>query len=413
MSSPPLENQKDSGQRVQRVFTILGISSFIYLFDGLWGFGHDLKLFIVVVLCGLSVLVGAVLLNRFSFTAIIGLLLCSIVLGSILAECLIRFCLMEPTPPENDKGFQKLIASTWPREVEPIKNDKVFRILGVCDSFGVVGIEKNYHWILEKSLNEKGIPVEVVNFSACGYEPIEELTLVRRFASRYHPNLVLHGLYLGNDLRYVKVNADRVLITKKPFLRFSGRYLLRPWYHLVFRWARWQMKALPGIVVRFKERLAGVPVSNPLEEEFYQTEIRNLQACQKGAPERMNWDAVLELIHQIQDEAGNMGADYSMVLHPDQCQVDSVMFDYIMKRYGMDPADYDLDQPQRFLKEDCERRGIPCHDLTPMLRKEGMGGGLYYPLDIHLNETGNRLTAEGIEEFLLSQGLVPVQAGTP
>lgn len=395
-------------QRSDRFLLLFAIGGFLFILDGLLGLFHRPWLLLFSSLGITAILTGLFFLRQSHWIAISGLLLSSTAIGFALTEILLRMFFVEPALPEGPKGFERLITSTWPHPVHPTKQGIVYRILGVSDSFGVMGDEHNYHWILEEILKKRGIPAEMINFSACGYSPGEEIELVSRFAPPYQPNLFLHGLYLGNDLQSSIVNADRVFVFGVPLLRFTGPSLIRPWFHLSFRLLRWFARNVPNELMRLHERLSGLPNTTFSGAQFFEIELGNLMTCKRDAPFMMNWEKTLNQIHQMQDLAHSLGAEYVMVLLPDQCQVNPAMLDQVVKRFGLDPADYDLDLPQVYLKEDCKHRGIPCLDLTSAFREQSSTGVLYNWHDTHWNEAGNQLAAEQISTFLLSAGLAQI-----
>ena len=141
-----------------------------------------------------------------------------IAIGLYAAEAVFRFGLLVPSIPETDAHFRKLVRDGWPRPVDEAKEPGTIRILGLADSFGVSGEERNFHYLLEELLRERGHPVEIVNFSVPAYSIEHELELLRRFGARYEPDIVLHSFFVGNDfglgepasLRYRGIDVERV-----------------------------------------------------------------------------------------------------------------------------------------------------------------------------------------------------------
>lgn len=388
-------------------FSIVGVMGGVFLFDGLWGFGESYDLALISIVVGLALVSLAFRLGWGLLTASIGLVIGSSVLTSLVCELILVFGIVDSTVPRDQKGFERWIKASWPREVDPVKGENVYRILGLSDSFGMTGGLKNYHWILVDSLMRKQITAELVNFSVSGYQPIHEYQVLKHFAGTYQPDLVLHGIYAGNDFQ--DTGGERVFVHGLYLHRFTDSRALRPMRFLCFKWIRWQAKRTWDHWSNGSD-LSNEPGSELFTQaEFLKVEFTNLLTFALDAPRRMKWDDTLQIIQGIQEEAHRMGSRYVMVIHPDRCQVEPAFRNRLMEEYHLNPDNFDLELLQKYLLEDCNRLGIPCLDLLPAFRERGSGGGLYLPNDTHWNDEGNRLAAECIEKFLLSHGLIPLQ----
>jgi hypothetical protein len=57
--------------------------------------------------------------------------------------------------------------------------------------------------------------------------------------------------------------------------------------------------------------------------------------------------------------------------------------------------------------EFCQAQGLTCFDAEPVLTRHAEAGEqVYWPSDIHLNPTGNKILAEAVNGFLKAQGLI-------
>lgn len=394
--------------KVLFLFTIAGVIGGVFLLDGLFGIGDRYDLVLLSILLGLAVIGIGFWKGWHEFIGTIGLVLFSSALACVGCELILYNVIAESTVPEDWKSFERRIMPVWPKPVDKDKKEGVFRILGVSDSFGMHRGLNNYHWILMDSLESKKVPVELVNFSVSGYQPMDELQVVQRFAARYQPDLLLHGVYVGNDFQ--NTGGDRVYVCGLYLHRFTDNRAFRPKYFLFFKWIRWQVRLLKRAVYILYTSVADKPKRDFFtEDELMKTELAFLRSCTSDAPVRMKWDDTLAAIHGIQEEAAKMGARYVMVIHPDQCQVESIIRSRLIEEFHLNPETFDLELPQRYLMDDCRKAGVPCLDLLPAFREKGAGGGLYSRNDTHWNDEGNRLAAECIEEFLLSHGLIPLQ----
>ena len=87
-----------------------------------------------------------------------------------------------------------------------------------------------------------------------------------------------------------------------------------------------------------------------------------------------------------------------VVLIPDEMQVYPAPFLEQIRAHGLDPGDYDLDLPARKWSEIIRTAGLPVLDLLPVFRAHDQGPHLYMKLEGHLSVTGNRVTAEAIQD---------------
>ncbi len=403
-----LSNSKRSGpgfppiiQVVSALVCLIFALSFI---DGLWGFGQTLRLLVTLSVIGLGIILIAFYSGKDSMIGAVGVVLAASMVGCLIMECVLRLFIAVPTIPVDEKGFQKRIVSSCPHPVETQVKEGVYRILGLSDSFGLAGGENNYHFQVANLLSRSGVITETINLSVSGAHPKDEYWLLSRFGTRFKPKLILHGVFVGNDFYYPVGKIVEIGGLPIPSIDFP-RYL-RPQNFLLFRWIRAESKLIQEKVRLQVDRWKGLPTGGTSQKEFLRIESKYLLSCKKDAPQWMEWAKTLDYIHLIQNETTKMGAKYLMVIHPDQCQVDSLLRNHVKEWYRLNLEDFDLDLPQRYLKEDCEKRGIPCLDLLPSFREQGDKGGLYHFHDTHYNESGNRLAAQLIEEFLFSQELI-------
>ncbi len=80
---------------------------------------------------------------------------------------------------------------------------------------------------------------------------------------------------------------------------------------------------------------------------------------------------------------------------------------------GMVPRDDHFVQragPQRRILEFCERAGIDCLDLLPVLRRTERGGRTYQLRDTHWNARGNAVVATELEPVLARKLGLSVEA---
>jgi hypothetical protein len=247
---------------------------------------------------------------------------------------------------------------------------------------------------------------EVVNFSVGGYEFNEERLLFQRFGVRYQPNLVLQGVCVGNDFwgdpELLPVSYRGITLgLKQGWAAWAPHnFLIRQWGVNVFVWLRNQYH-------KRQEPALATPTGFMAHTEFLRIERTRLAICLRAIQtDSAFWGRAADLLDQTLAEVRKAGAQYSMVIHPEQFQVEPQIFAEVCRVYQLNPQDYDLDQPQKFLQSYCHARGLPCLDLLPIFRQKGAQGGLYLTNDTHYNPEGNRIAGEALFDFFMAHKLI-------
>lgn len=339
----------------------------------------------------------------------------ALLFGLVLAEAAFRLVLVERLNPNSDRQFTRAVTRAWPHHVSIERQGVDLRILGLADSFGQAGGERNYHFVLEEMLRQAGAAVDVVNFSVAGYEPVDELTLLKGYGPRYQADLVLQGFFVGNDFN---LPDQPLMISQGLEFRpeFTGLWSARPRNFWLLEWAprfvtvvgdRWQQQreaASPAGGATDSPAPASRPAAAPemaasgivSEDAYLRIERGRLDLMRADRESSPRWQETLAILDQIRAFAARMGSDYVLVIHPDQIQVEDELFLQIVDFYGLNADDYDRTAPQRFLLAYCAENEIRCIDLLPTFREHGASGGLYLARDTHYNMAGNQLAAEQI-----------------
>ncbi|MEW6366450.1 MAG: SGNH/GDSL hydrolase family protein [Acidobacteriota bacterium] len=315
-------------------------------------------------------------------------------------EVVMRLYLVEFRVPRDEAAFNSIVSASWPHPVAFAKPPNTFRILGLSDSFGRAGGDKNYHFLLEELLQADSRKVEVLNFSVGAYDLPEEVELFERFGPRYGPDVVLHGIFIGNDFwgnpreEPAAWRGIDMEYTKGPAGWLPHHFLLRQWLANT-------AVALRDARQRTAQQSSEVPAGTFAHSEFLRIERRRLTICQANiSPEDPVWTNASSLLDRLAEKARRIGARYIIVIHPDQFQVEPALLQELARAYQLNLRAYDLEQPQQFLLSYAAARQIPIIDLLPAFHQAGSGGGLYLTDDTHYSERGNQLAAEAISRFL-------------
>jgi hypothetical protein len=246
-----------------------------------------------------------------------------------------------------------------------------------------------------------------VNISAVDYGPFDELEILKRFGARYKPDLVLHGLYIGNDLGV----PDRNVMTylgigvRTP----QGYVAYRPRNFLSVQWLRSFFSVKIDTIRREMEANADPSGIRGILSEtgFLNVERKYLKTFSIDPSPDLRWVGTVKNLDDIRNEVSQMGALYILVIHPDQIQFDSDLRYTLEQRFSLSlDQGYDFKLPQQFLSKYCLSRDIHCLDLLPTfdtLEPED----LYKPNDIHYSQAGNKATALLILEYLRTEQIFP------
>ena len=322
-------------------------------------------------------------------------------MAAVLAELFFRHVLLDHKVPRSEAGFEYWVSSTWPRPITVERDPARLRILGLADSFGEAGEADNYLYQLEPLLGEAGPRVEAVNLSVGEYSLLDELELYRRFGARYAADLVLHGVFVGNDAHLpggALMEYGDISVRVEP-----DRGLDRP---LLPGWIAHRMLASANaraLADQDPERRGGLFS----RENFMRIQRRALEAFRADDATRARWERALEVIDTLRAEVSAQGAVYVMLIHPDRVQVETKRVGHLLRRHGLDPARYDFDLPQKLIRRYCREAGIACVDLLPAFREQGASGGLYGFRDTHYRPKGNALAARLAAEAIRERGLLP------
>ena len=279
----------------------------------------------------------------------------------------------------------------FPGPEYPVGNaHAAFRVLTVGDAFtSAEGVDTDQAWprVLEIDLNRDGAcrRTEVLNFAVTGYGPEQYTAVVEAFVPRYEPDLVLVEFFV-NEL-------DDVLASREAFhedIGFGrpdpdGLYArLRP-LHL----RRWlEVRLLDPV----REVLTGRPSPYGYFLGAFAPLERDRKALYVGAGTR-----VAECFGRIRAVCAAAGAPVWIVMAPAPVQVCEAR-DLACYPRGVDLSGdrYDLEQPQRLIRDPAAAAGFDFVDLRPPL--QSMPECPYHRRNLHWTVEGHRAVASFLAE---------------
>jgi len=222
-----------------------------------------------------------------------------------------------------------------------------------------------------------------------------ELEFVERFGLALHPDLLLLGIYVGNDLE----DHDDV----KPVngVPQSGR--LRS----AHTWLLNDLRSYAFLHDRLYEVASTWGLRKPLMADF-----DSIPSLVRGDPLAVDGvEHCLKTVGTACREAGREGVSSAVFIMPLRAQVYPERCRNLERWYGIKLSEENLRLPNKMLTEGLAKQGIPCLDLMDPFRRSG-NQDLYLDRDMHWTVSAHRLAAELIEAFIEQEGLLESSAAS-
>ena len=314
-------------------------------------------------------------------------------------------------------------------------NEKRIFLIGDSFMFGF-GVERRdtLSVLLEKRLQNGSSPVSwrVINAAAAGTGPMHYAYCVRSIAIPLRADIVIVGLFIGNDLENTVSPYLVFPYSLKNWLKFlfpnttlwiSGHKHHRaltapeqakpmtpdPWNNEeLYRWGKWEgisraemdrrRNALSPQARGWIEQGMAPPVG------FYHalTHPQILgDTATLGSP-GMRWGLQRseKLLAQMHRDCVRANAKLILLLIPASYQVNDEQWEFLRTvGFTINPADLVQTKPQEEFIAFCRKEGIPCLDLLPALKK-APERPLFYQRDEHWRPTTVRYVASVLCDFL-------------
>lgn len=286
------------------------------------------------------------------------------------------------------------------------KDPKVFRILGIGDSFSEFfkGEKLNYHDILEKQLNKlnHNKKCEVVNTGISNTGPGYYWNTLEKYGDSFKPDLVLIEFFIGNDFLEMNFDTKRIgLYINEPvhpkwglltYLRLKNLWLYqfgRAW------WIAWRDSLRKG-----KGTFS--------EEGFLRIEKARLYFFEKRQMDTFNksWNHNSGVLSKIINWCNQRKVALVIVIIPDQLQIDQKLRRILLEKFNISEDSIDLYYPNRQLINFLKERNVHYLDLTKPMQEAAKSKTLYLLRDTHWNYAGHELAGNMISDYLQKHHLV-------
>ena len=269
-----------------------------------------------------------------------------------------------------------------------------------------VGFEGQFTTLLQQQLNGR----TVLNFGVPGGGTEHQYRVFRKFAQSRHPKLVIAMLWVTWDisntfhfhqwemeqpsLDYTKYrmtyrqthrNSGRIESEQSARLRSSASELLGKSYLLRALNARLR-PAPKSQTLAESIRLPGGDVQYLADREQERLATGFERA---GAPDMR--EIFFRPLEQLKSEVEAQGGRFVIVLIP--CKEEL----YAARTYP------DVLRAIQEARGELAARNLPTLDLYPMFRQVGATQALFFRIDMHLNEHGNRIVADALSKWIASE----------
>jgi hypothetical protein len=325
----------------------------------------------------------------------------------------------------NSKGFRNSSEFDYERP------EGVRRILFVGDSF-VDGMrtdqEATIGFLLQKFLNRDNPAADRFEVIISGHNnPTNAWYHFQEHGYKYHPDIVLVGVTLGNDLtsntfkvsflpkadQNGRIFLEEAIWPRQAFRRHRNLMLPEAAYspesvmdgiwdlEMVLRrylsegsifFSQWSAPLIAGENYRRRVHAGGNYASLEL---FYRPIMAETEEVYR------DFEAVL---WGFGKEVARRGSRFVVALFPTRMQVSKSDWSVLVRAYSFDETRFDLDYPNQRIHAFCAGRDMVLIDTLPELRRlDGQGGG---PLfrgrgDMHFNERGQEAVAGVLAQSIL------------
>jgi len=312
------------------------------------------------------------------------------------------------------------------------KSPENYRILILSDSFNWAGgKEGNYTALLEKQFERyyQKPNVEVINAGYPGTHTGEQLALLKKYALKYHPDLVVLGFFVGNDFIDADPNRKRIIVNdiyididKNKEFKILGYPIINQSRFLLFLKQKYKIfqeatKAKQHSVIPSFSPYQFQLVSNLSHPEkspgilsletFLDTEKTRLDFCKRKDLQKGTWNDNINYIFQSIDEMNKLlkqqNIQFIVAIYPGEFQVNPQLLNQLTQKYELNLKNYDPICMQNLLIPYLKTQQIAYLDFLPQFQVAQKQRPLYLLQEPHWNTAGNQLAADILFHQLLEK----------
>lgn len=253
---------------------------------------------------------------------------------------------------------------------------------------------------------------EVFNFGISGASTGQELVLYRKLAVKYDPDVVICAYYVGNDF---SDNSDRLDTNPRIYMDLDkeGNLYVKPFSATRKKLSIW-LNQHSRFYVWQKHTINVLTKTIARSETLYKVRGGDLIFMNQDS-ELLNdvWTLNEKIIHAFHDEVSADNRRFLFVVIPDPVQLYTDNWEaFVVKDEETRPY-LDVDYPDRKLTAILEKKNIDSLFLRKTLEDyidnrlhTDLEARVLYGGNAHLDETGNRLSAEAIYAHMVRNGTI-------
>jgi hypothetical protein len=298
--------------------------------------------------------------------------------------------------PPNSLGYND-------EEFDRAKHPGILRVAAIGDSFFVAPVPRPQGVIarLKTLLAERGAHAEVYNFGILASNLDDYRIILEQEALAFSPDLVLLGIYVGNDLR---------ISTAATTFNYHSTALDRAFsdirHQILALWLQ-HTGEFHDVTREPAEALAlDVPITT--RERYIESIRREIELYRRDGDSRIAraWLDSLATLDQIVAVCREHHVALAVVVQPSQPQVSRALLEEGARSAAIDPAALDVTIPQQRLAAFLAERGVPELDLLPAFQRAARDrdpDGFYMKNDPHWSVAGNEIAARELVGFVTDQ----------
>jgi lysophospholipase L1-like esterase len=281
------------------------------------------------------------------------------------------------------------------REIGP-KAAGEFRVVVLGDSLVMsvqVPVEDTFVARLERRLNDGAVPpasYRVINAGVQGYGPVEEYLFHREVTAALRPDIVILGLYPGNDAVEAAATAYKL---RAPGPSRSADADLSAWQ----RFTQWRRRLIRKSIVLQVARL------RVLDRFGWRPEIdAPLRTYLPDAPPEIEkgLDVTRDVVSRLNALTASEGARLIVVLLPARFQVDDGDYSRLREIVARSGRTLERDRATERFKAALAGVGVPVFDALPPLREAARQSDVFMQSTAHFTPFGHDALAGALERYL-------------
>jgi len=309
---------------------------------------------------------------------------------------------------------------TWKINSQGLRDNEIpyqkpvdtYRIVGLGDSFTFgfhVEQEETYLHRLEKMLNDRPDlalsigkqQIQTINMGVGAYGVAAAHHMLQQEGLRYTPDLIVTAVFVGNDLGET-LNEHRRRIDTSQQSDNSAEVIDwiydeagKSWSWRVRKYLGSHFQSYVFLTTRLNILMVRLKLVRVDDATIDVLRVEESETVSQG------WQQLTAYLEEIQAVALENHAEHLVMIIPLRHQVDEQEWSLLRQTYNLAAEDFELDRPQRILKEFFINQGIDYIDLLPMLRQSE--NNAYYAKDPHFNVAGHSIAAAALFQHISNQ----------